>query len=103
MTDNIRIRPATAADAPALLAIYAPYVEHTAITFEYEAPAAEEFRRRICHTLERYPYFAAEAEGRIVGYAYAGPFHPRAAYDWDAELSIYVARDCRGMGVGRKL
>ena len=103
MKQNITLRWVTPEDAAALADIYAPYVRATAITFEYEPPTAEEFRRRICHTLERYPYFAAESEGRIVGYAYAGPFHPRAAYDWDAELSIYVARDCRGMGVGRQL
>ena len=103
MNQDITLRWATPEDAAALADIYAPYVRDTAITFEYEAPTAEEFRRRIRHTLERYPYFAAETEGRIVGYAYAGPFHARAAYDWDAELSIYVARDCRGAGVGRKL
>lgn len=103
MKQNITLRWVTPEDAAALAGIYAPYVRTTAITFEYEPPTAEEFRRRICHTLERYPYFAAESEGRIVGYAYAGPFHPRAAYDWDAELSIYVDRDCRGKGVGRKL
>ena len=103
MKRDITIRWVTPEDAAALAALYAPYVRATAITFEYEPPTAEEFRRRICHTLERYPYFAAESEGRIVGYAYAGPFHPRAAYDWDAELSIYVDQDCRGMGVGRRL
>ena len=103
MKQEIALRWVTPEDAAALADIYAPYVRDTAVTFEYDPPAAEEFRRRICHTLERYPYFAAEADGRVVGYAYAGPFHARAAYDWDAELSIYVARDCRGRGVGRTL
>ena len=104
MTDNrIRIRTAAAEDAAALLSIYAPYVEHTAITFEYEVPSSEEFRRRIVHTLERYPYYVAERDGRAIGYAYAGPFVGRAAYDWSAELSVYIAEDCRRQGAGALL
>ena len=58
---------------------------------------------RIRRTLARYPYLAAEREGRILGYAYAGPFHPRPAYDWSAEASIYVAEAARGSGVGGAL
>ena len=99
----ITVRPACPDDAPALLAIYTPYVEQTAITFEYDVPTEAEFRRRIAHTLERYPYYAAEMDGRIIGYAYAGPFVGRAAYDWAAELSIYVAMDCRRRGAGGAL
>ena len=68
--DTIIIRTAAADDAAALLAIYAPYVEQTAITFEYEVPSLEEFRRRIIHTLQRYPYLVAEENGEILGYAY---------------------------------
>ena len=97
------LRIATQADAPALLAIYAPYVLDTAITFEYDVPTTEEFAARIRHTLARYPYIVAEAAGEIIGYAYAGPFHSRAAYDWSVETSIYVRRDRRRSGVGRAL
>lgn len=97
------IRPASPEDAPALLDIYAPYVRETAITFEYDVPSPEEFRERIRGTLERYPYLAAEAGGELLGYAYAGPFHPRAAYGWTAEASIYLRRDRRGLGLGRRL
>ena len=97
------IRPARPEDAAALLAIYAPYVEKTAVTFEYQPPSLEEFAGRIRRTLARYPYLAAEREGRILGYAYAGPFHPRPAYDWSAEASIYVADAARGSGVGGAL
>ena len=61
------LRSVTAADAEALLAIYAPYVRHTAVTFEYEVPTAEEFRRRILATTEKYPWFCLEAEGRTAG------------------------------------
>ena len=90
MTQNIRIRLATPADAPALLDVYAPYVRQTAITFEYDVPSVEEFTARIEQTLTRYPYLIAEVDGAVAGYAYASPFHARAAYGWDTELSIYL-------------
>ena len=99
----MRIRMAGLEDAAALLAIYAPYVRETAITFEYDVPSEKEFAGRIAHTLEKFPYLVAENDGEIVGYAYAGAFHPRAAYQWCAEMSVYVKRDARRMGVGRKL
>lgn len=99
----VEIRPVTPDDAAALLAIYAPYVRETAITFEYEVPSEGEFRARIEHTLERYPYLVAERNGQPVGYAYAGPLGSRAAYDWSVEASIYVERSCRHAGVGRAL
>lgn len=99
----VRIRTARIEDAPALAAIYAPYVEKTAITFEYTPPAQEEFASRIRHTLERYPYLVAESEEGILGYAYAGAFHSRAAYDWAAEVSIYIRMDARRAGIGRQL
>ena len=89
-SNKLIIRTASAKDAPALLSIYAPYVEHTAITFEYEVPSLDEFRQRVLHTLQQYPYLIAERAGRIIGYAYASPFHPRAAYQWAVETSIYV-------------
>lgn len=97
------VRTATPEDAPALWEIYRFYVEHTTLTFEYETPTAEQFRSRIVHTLEFYPYLVAESGGEILGYAYAGRFHPRAACAWTAELSIYLKRDCRGHGLGRQL
>ena len=64
---QLRIRIATPEDAARLVAIYAPYVEQTAITFEYEVPSVEEFAGRIEHILEKYPYLVAEAEGEIIG------------------------------------
>ena len=76
------IRVATEADAEEILAIYAKYIEQTAITFEYVVPSIEEFRSRIRHTLERFPYLTAEKDGKIAGYAYVSSFKERAAYDW---------------------
>ncbi len=101
--EEVKIRVAAPQDAEALLEIYAPYVEETAITFEYEVPTAAEFRTRVERTLRHYPYFVAERDGRALGYAYAGPFVGRAAYDWAAEVSIYVRKEARKTGVGKKL
>ena len=99
----IMIRDADLADAPRLLEIYAYYVENTAITFEYETPAEEEFRQRMAKTMERYPYLVIERDGEIEGYAYAGPFYGRAAYDWCAELTIYLDHKVRQSGLGGQL
>ena len=98
---NIRLANKNA--AAVLVAIYAPYVEKTAITFEYDVPSVEEFSGRIEKTLERYPYLVAEEEGVILGYAYASTYYARAAYDWAVELSVYISLDSRGQGVGTKL
>ena len=100
---EIIIRTATLEDAKDLLEIYAPYVKNTAITFEYEVPSEEEFKKRIEYILEKYPYLVAENKGEIVGYAYASSFHSRAAYQWGAETSIYVKENQRNLGVGKSL
>ncbi len=97
------IRAAKMADAERLVEIYAPYVRRTAITFEYEVPSVEEFQRRIGHTLEKYPYLVAERDGKIAGYAYAGPLNERPAADWSVETAIYVEKGSRRMGLGREL
>lgn len=149
-------RVARPEDAEALRTIYAPYVEETAITFEYQVPSVEAFRARIAHTLATYPYIVAVEEQeanvgtgrvdgasascldraeanagtghvdgapassapasgagavtgthrtseRIIGYAYVGRLHERAAYDWSVETSIYVDRCARKHGLGRQL
>ena len=103
MNNTVTIRLATPQDAVNILKIYAPYVESTAISFEYEVPSEEEFRGRIESILKRYPYIVAEQEGRIIGYAYVSIFHERKAYDWAVETSIYVDQNCRKMGIGGKL
>ena len=101
--EKLRFRVARPEDAEELLKIYAPYVTETAITFEYEVPSVEAFRTRITNTLKTYPYIVAVMEDHIVGYAYVGRLHARAAYDWSVETSIYVDRTVRKMGLGRKL
>ena len=103
MESAFSLRVATPEDAAALLAVYSPYVTDTAISFEWQVPQLEEFRDRICRTLQRYPYLAAVRGEEILGYAYTHPFVGRAAYDWGAETSIYLRRDCRHQGVGRAL
>ena len=99
----ITIRNATLEDAERLLEIYDYYVQNTAISFEYETPTLEEFQNRMKTTMQRYPYFVILKDDRIEGYAYAGPFHSRAAYDWSCELSIYLDPQVQKCGFGRKL
>lgn len=97
------IRSAVPEDAERLLEIYSYYVKNTAVSFEYEAPSVGEFRSRIEKTLERYPYLVIEDEGIITGYAYAGVFKNRAAYDRCCEVSIYVDREKKRRGYGKAL
>lgn len=101
--DGVNIRIAKPSDAEALLSIYAPYVRNTAITFEYEVPTVSEFEERIRHTQLKYPYIVAEENGKIIGYAYAGVFKDRAAYDRAVEVSVYVDKNLHSRGVGKQL
>ena len=103
MNRDIHIRVARESDAAALQAIYAPYVERTAVSFEYEVPDVATFAGRIRRVQERYPYLVAESDRELLGYAYAGSFHTREAYSWAAEASIYLRMDCRRMGIGSAL
>lgn len=101
--ENIKIRNATMKDASSILSIYAPYIVDTAITYEYTVPSLREFRKRVKSILKKYPYIVAEKDGDVVGYAYAGEFHARKAYEHSAELSIYVRKDLKKCGLGRML
>ena len=83
-----------------MLAIYAPYVRDTAITFEYEVPTAAEFGARLHHVLPEYPWLVCRAPGQVLGYAYAHRHMERAAYQWNAELSVYLAKSAVGCGLG---
>ena len=97
------IRSVTPSDAQALADIYAPYVLQTAITFETIPPDAAEFRARIAHISQIYPFLVAEENGHILGYAYASTFIARQAANPSAETSIYIDRKSRGQGLGRAL
>lgn len=99
----MKLRIAAKEDGAALAAIYAYYVENTAITFEYVAPNADEFGERIAHKLEKYPYIIAEENGRALGYAYADMYRERAAFYWSCELSVYVDKNETGRGIGKCL
>lgn len=99
---SIHIRLASVEDAPAILAVYEPYIS-TPITFEETVPSPEEFRSRIAAICEGYPCLVAERDGRVLGYAYAHRQAERAAYGWNAELSVYLAPESRGCGLGRML
>ncbi|MGD8193509.1 N-acetyltransferase family protein [Herbiconiux sp. P18] len=103
MTDERIIRPATGDDGAACAAIYAHYVLETPITFETEPPSAEEMTARIAKASHRHAWLVLEEAGRVVGYAYGGTFHARAAYRWSCEVSVYLAADRRGTGGGRAL
>jgi phosphinothricin acetyltransferase len=97
------IRLATPADGPAVAAIYAPYCESSAISFEMAAPTAEEMTRRISTVVAHRPWLLLEAGGRLCGYAYAAPHHERAAYQWSVTTAIYVDSAFHRRGVGRAL
>lgn len=100
---SLTLRFATPADAGALVAIYAPYILKTTITYEYEIPSVAEFARRIETYSAKYPYLVAELDGAPVGYAYACPLGSRPAFDWSVETAIYIREDCKGMGIGKAL
>jgi phosphinothricin acetyltransferase len=97
------IRLATADDASAVRAIYAPVIESSAISFELVVPAEDEMATRIAGRQPAHPWLVAEDERGVTGYAYAGRFAARAAYDWSVETSAYIAASARGQGVGRAL
>lgn len=99
----MRIQPVKVEDAKELLSIYAPYVQNTAISFEYDVPSLDEFRDRIKRISSRYPYIKAMEDNAIMGYAYASAFKSRQAYDWSVEVTVYVRQTERRKGIGKSL
>ena len=97
------IRNATEADLSAILDIYAPYVLHTTVSFEYTVPTQEEFLQRFRDVTAQFPWLVWEEDGRILGYCYATRPYARAAYSWCAEPSIYIHPQAHGRGIGRQL
>ncbi len=96
-----RIRDATADDAAACQAIYAPYVRDTAVSFETEPPTAAEMAERIAEAQRAHAWLVLEDDGRVVGYAYGGPFMSRPAYRWACTVSVYLDPGMRRTGAGR--
>ena len=97
------IRPATEQDVPEILSIYAPYVEYSTATFEYDVPCQRSFLQRFYDITAQFPWLVWEEDGRILGYAYASPPYSRAAFAWCAEPSIYLREEACGKGIGKKL
>ena len=97
------IRFAVEGDIPAILDIYAPYVLNTAYSFEYTVPTLEEFTQRFRDYTRQFPWLVWEEDGLVLGYAYASRPWGRAAYSWNAEISIYLSPRIHGRGIGRKL
>jgi phosphinothricin acetyltransferase len=100
---NGKLRLVLKIDAAEILEIYRPYVEKTTISFEYDAPSLKEFEQRIEEISSFYPYLVYVVDDKIVGYAYAHRYQARAAYQWNAEMSIYLIEDYKGMNIGQKL
>ena len=103
MPDALHIRPATPADASAILNIYAPIVMETAISFEVDVPSVEEMAGRIESFSETHVYLAAELNDSFAGYAYASPHRARATYKTSVDFTVYIDPSARGNGVGKAL
>jgi hypothetical protein len=97
------IRLADEGCAQEVQAIYAPIVEHSAISFEVVPPDVAEIARRMRVTLKTHPWIVCEGEGGLEGYAYGSKFRVCAAHDWSCEVSVYVASTSRGAGMGLRL
>jgi phosphinothricin acetyltransferase len=101
---KVIIRPALPGDIEAITSIYADAVLYGTASFETEPPDQAEMLHRQTALLDNgYPYFAAEIGGVVAGYAYAGPYRTRPAYDWSVEDSVYVAPDLHRKGIGASL
>jgi L-amino acid N-acyltransferase YncA len=97
------VRDATEDDADACAGIYAPYVTDTVVTFETVPPSVAQMRERISTAVRSHAWVVLEDDGRVVGYAYAGPYKSREAYRWSCEVSVYLEMGRRRNGGGRAL
>jgi phosphinothricin acetyltransferase len=103
MNSDFEIRLIEQTDAQATLNIYAPYVQQTAVSFEYEVPTIQEWEKRIETYSNDCPWLVCEQQGKVVGYAYAGKHRSRVAYAWSAELAVYILEQFHGFGIAAAL
>lgn len=99
----VKIRIASGSDAEGILAIYSPFILYSAASFETRVPDLEEFKKRIDHYLQKYPWLVCTINGLIAGYVYASNYRDREAYQWSCECSVYVHEQYRGRGIGKEL
>lgn len=98
----MELRVANEGDVAAILSIYEPYIKNTTITFEIDVPTLDAFKKRFQCITEEFPWLVCEIHGRIVGYAYAEKAFERAAYQWDADIAVYIEAAYQGQGIARK-
>ncbi len=99
----MNIRPIKSADAQQVLDIYAPFITSSFVTFENIIPSLTDFSKRIEHISQQYPWLVATEGDQIAGYAYAGRYRDREAYQWMVESSIYMRPDFKGKKVAKRL
>lgn len=97
------IRTVRLSDATAIAEIYKYYVEQTTVSFEVDAPTADEMAERIRTISAHHPYFVYEQDGRILGYCYVHPWKDREAYCHTMETTIYLVPEAKGQGIGTRL
>ena len=103
MSNPCKLRLATPADAASIQAIYAPFVADTFVSFETVVPTVAEMEMRISTVLAEAPWLVCTHEDQVIGYAYAGAHRARQAYQWNRELSAYIAEGWRGKGIATTL
>ena len=99
----IHIRDASDGDLKSILSIYSYYVRETAISFDLEIPDIDDLKREMHDIRSRYPYFVAEYDGTVIGFAYAHRFREKSGFNWDVELTVYLSHNRRGEGIGTLL
>ncbi len=100
---DYKIRLITTDDAEAALNVYAPYVLHTGISFEYEVPTVDEFKKKIEKITAQYPWLVCECDGDIAGYAYGSTHRDRKGYQWSPEATVYLSEKYHRKGIARIL
>lgn len=103
MQKNYSFRLATPNDAHSMLAIYAPSIERSSVSFEVDLPSLEEFKKRVTDLTSKTPWLVCEVDNVVVGYAYASEHRARKAYQWTVEVSVYIAATYQGQGIGKRL